>query len=201
MDRFNGNRAPYVRTIPSGECFDLINPQPEDFNFGDMAWHLAGLFRYTGGSRISVGQHCVVAARMASRFYPDHPLLPARMLIHDGVEYAYGDVASPLKQILPGYRELETYAERQLEKACDLLFIGDPLVKEVDTRMWLTERQMVYMDAACTDEELASDYTGDLLPFEVLFTELMDNFSPWSPDSAEKTWTRAFKELLPWVQW
>lgn len=200
-DRARGRRwgddeqGVYIRLLPTGQKFHLADPRPEEFNLACIANHLAGINRYTGGSRYTVGQHCVVASRMAARFYSDHALLPARMLIHDIAEFAYGDVSSPLKAILGDYRELEQKAELAIEQWCDLTFVGDELVKQIDTRMWLTERLTVF--PMLTQED---DYAGDLLPFELTLDELNDEFQPWAPEVVEHEFRIAFAQLLPWMK-
>lgn len=162
----------------------------------DIAYHLAGINRYTGGSRLSTAQHMVVGARMAERFYPDSALLPARFMIHDVTESRYGDVSSPLKALLPDYGRLEGAAELTVEQAYDLTYLGVPEVKEVDYRMWLTERLVVYPNLRRED-----DYTGPLHPFDIDDEELQELFGLWTPGFAESEYLYEFRRLLPWVKW
>lgn len=188
----------YIR-LRSGRCFNLVHPQFHANLIPDVAYHLAGINRYTGGSRFSVAQHCVVGAWMAEMFYPQVPRLAARFLVHDATEFAYGDISSPLKRLIPGYVELEERAQLAVEDAFEILFVADEEVKEIDIRMWLTERLMVYMDAECSDEELAADYIGPLEPFDLSVGEFLDHFSPWDADAAAEIYEREFHRLLPWV--
>src|ERR1044071_2835761 len=83
------NRGPYIK-VYSGRKVFLADPRPEDFSITDIAHPLAGINRYTGGSRYTVAQHCVVASRYAAMLYPEHPYLPAKMLIHDADEAFIG---------------------------------------------------------------------------------------------------------------
>jgi hypothetical protein len=186
--------GPYVR-LKSGTKFHLTNPRASDIHVSDVAYHLSGINRFTGGSRYSVAQHCVVAAEMARQWYSTggaatHHLLPARMLIHDAAEYAYGDVSSPLKSLCPDYAALIHAMDAVVERRFDCLFLDDPRVKEIDDRMWLTERLHVY------DEPFAEDINDvDLAPFPPVARW----FTPWSPREAEEEWLMALRRELPWV--
>lgn len=184
-------RNPTVR-IRTGRRVSLLHPKASDWWVPDIAWHLAGVNRYTGGSRLTVAQHSVVGALMAERYYPSHTLLPAKMMIHDAHESVYGDVSSPLKSLLPDYKRIEQNAELTIEEAFDLNFVDDPLVKEIDIRLFMTERQFVYTEGA-------DDTDGEHLePFP---TEDMSEWEWWSPRVAEEEYLCAFRRLLPWVSW
>lgn len=192
--RWAKGKEPYLRR-PNGRTFNLVNPTVDQWDIADIALHLAGLNRYTGGSRFSVAQHCVVAAKMAEVHYPDHALLPARMLIHDAAESAYGDMAAPLKQLIKGseFERAFHQAEATIEEFFDLTYLDDPLVKEVDLRMWLTEREIIHWDC---EVDISEDTNWlDLKPFP-LPDEL---FIPWDPETAESEWLLACRRLLPWA--
>lgn len=188
----NDPRGPYIR-MHSGRKFYLLDPE---FHIPDVAYHLARIHRYTGASEMSVAQHCVVASWMAQEFYPEHPVLPARMVIHDTTEHALGDVSSPLKSLLPEYKRIEMEHEAAAERFFGTLFIGDPIVKEVDDRMWLTERLAVY--GHCGD--ISEDYSGPLEPFPLDEYELASLFQPWAPNTAEHRWLTELYEQLPWMK-
>lgn len=187
------DRGPYIKTYSGRKVF-IADPRPEDFNLGDIARHLAGINRYTGASRYTVAQHCVVAARMARLFYPQYPHLAAKMLIHDADEAYYGDVNSPLKSLLPDYKRLEHNAQLAMEKFFDLNFVEDPMVKEVDYRMWLTEREILFAGRHGAQSE---DYRGALEPFTVT-DKTIGLFSEWPAEEAEAAWLEAHWSLFPW---
>lgn len=186
----------YIRTANASKFF-LDAPKASDWlEVEDIAYHLAGVYRFTGGSRISVAQHSVVAARMAHQFYPSQKQLPAKMLIHDVTESRYGDVSGPLKRLLPDYQALEHHAARTVEDAYNLLYLDDCLVKEVDFRTFLTERLVV--TPMLTKED---DFNTELEPFPLEHEEFEENYLPWSSDVAEAEWLSSFRHLLPWVVW
>jgi hypothetical protein len=182
-------RGPYVRMY-SGRQFFLTSPRVEDVHVDDIARHLAGISRYTGGTRYSVAQHCVAAARMAEIFYPEYDLLPAQMLIHDASEAYYGDVASPLKAVLPEYRALEDVAQKVIETRFDCWFTNSKAVKEVDFRMWLTER-----DYLLPNHPDGADYDGPLKPFKLDAVQ-EHYFDEWPADMAEAAWLNQYERLF-----
>lgn len=194
------DRGPYIR-VRSGKLVYLNDPQPEDFDPETIAYHLAGINRYTGGSRFTVAQHCVVASEMAKLFYPGETFLPARMLIHDADEAFYGDVSSPLKSLLGDYRYLEEKAQLAVEQRFDMLFIGDALVKECDYRMWLSEREYGVSLGGLGN----NDYRGPLVPFTgnnrtVDHEVVWDMFQQWPASVAETRYVESVRRLFPWLQ-
>ena len=191
-------RGPYIR-MHSGQKFYLKTPRDNEISIPDLAYHLAGINRYTGGSRYTVAQHCVVAAQMAQRFYPDQRYLPAKMLIHDAAEAYYSDMSSPLKALNPDYRALLQEADLAIETKFDLTFLDDPMFKVVDERMWLTERLVVYPTKPADFGEDVEGVTNE--PFELNAEELHHYFGAWGAREAEEEWLLHRHSLLPWVRW
>lgn len=188
-ERWKTDRSgPYIR-VSNGKKFYLLNPNPDQFDINFIARHAAGVIRYTGASRYSIAQHMVVASRMAALHYPHLPDLPAKMLIHDVAETVLGDVSSPLKSLLPDYRRIEIDMDRAVEEFFDVDFVGDSMVKEVDHRMWLTEKQFVF--PTYTD-----DYAGRLKPFDAVTN---GDWRYWTADEAEQEWLQTAAKLLPWM--
>lgn len=192
--------GPYIRCW-SGRKFHLKDPSPGQWYLPDVARHAAGVRRYTGATDFSIGQHMIVGAWMAERFYPEERLLAARFLVHDAPEAMYGDMSSPLKSLCPDYRRVLTDAERSFEEAVNLTWLDDPKVKEVDTRMWLTERLIVMRDAIASGVSIEEDYSGPLEPFPLTTDELYEKFTPWHPAVVRGTYISEFHRLLPWVPW
>lgn len=189
-------RGPYIR-MRSGEKVYLADPSPEQIRLADVAHHAARIRRYTGASELSIAQHMVLGAWMAARFYPEHDLLPARILIHDVGEHVLGDVSAPLKSMLPEYKALETRWDYAVEQRFGVTFIGDALVKEVDDRLWLTERLVVY---GHVEEDISEDYSGPLEPFPLDAVELEHLFGKWSDSEAEAAWLDECHDEFPGVR-
>jgi hypothetical protein len=163
-----------------------------------VAHHLAGINRFTGALRYSVAQHCVVASLMAERHYRGHPDLPKKMLIHDVAEAYYGDMSSPLKSLCLDYKRTEFRANMAVEEWAGVQFTADPLVKEIDDRMWLTESRLHFGDA------VHQDYSGPLTPFDFGESsglsaegEEITAFRAWRPEVAELRWLSRLRELFP----
>lgn len=195
------DRGPYIR-MHSGRKVYLKEPE---WYLPDIAYHAAGVHRYTGGSRLSIGQHMIVAAAMAEQFYSGDTAytdpLPARLLIHDAPEAVYGDMSSPLKRLCPDYCALLLNGERSFERWTGLTFINDPLVKEIDLRMWLTERQLVLAQAMLNGVDVSEDTDWcSLKPFPLTVDELYEKFDPWHSMIVEQAYTREFRRLLPWME-
>lgn len=90
----------------SGKRFDYDNPSPDSIDIDDIAYALSNLCRFTGHVRFfSVAEHSVlVAGRVA-------PELRLAALLHDASEAYLGDIASPLKYLLPDYKRIEARVE------------------------------------------------------------------------------------------
>lgn len=180
----------------SGEKVYLLDPSPSQLRLTDIVHHAARVNRYTGADTYSIGQHMVIGARLAERFYPGHDLLPARFLVHDVAETVLNDMSAPLKSVMKEYKSLETRWDYAVEQKFGVSFIGDALVKEVDDRMWLTERLAVYGDAMLDGVDISEDYDGPLEPFELDDDEFVEMFYPWSPDRTEEEYETELARLV-----
>ena len=86
------------KRLHSGVTVDLAHPDPRLINLGDLAFALAGIYRWTGTSRYTVAQHCVHVHELDGRPWA---------LLHDAEEAFVGDVCKGLKKLLgPKYRNL-----------------------------------------------------------------------------------------------
>lgn len=124
----------YIETV-SGKKFYFLNPQPNDFRIYDIAHALSMNCRYTGHCEqfYSVAEHSWHMARMAP---PEHKLA---CLLHDASEAYITDIASPIKQHLPDYQQMEDLILSRLFSAYDLEYPLHPLVKHLDLTMLSTE--------------------------------------------------------------
>lgn len=87
----------------SGRQFDLVAPTAAMISPHDIAHALANLCRFNGHTRehYSVAQHSLIVCDLV----PKKDQLAA--LIHDAAEAYLGDMTSPLKALMPAYREAE----------------------------------------------------------------------------------------------
>lgn len=91
------NIGPWIPTA-SGRRIDLLNPNPADVHWPDVADSLARLCRFTGNLRpglfYSVAQHSDLVRGLTP------PPWRLYALLHDAHEFAIGDMSSPLKVAL-----------------------------------------------------------------------------------------------------
>ncbi|BAV81084.1 putative helicase [Vibrio phage CKB-S1] len=157
--------------LHGGVEFDLLGDK-FDLPLKTIAYHLSHINRFTGGvGQYSVAQHSV----MVSRMLPDH--LKMAGLMHDATEAALGDVAAPLKRLLPDYQAIENRLQDALDKRFHIQ-TRHRQVKEADMRMLATE---------------ARDFK---LPFDV--PGYQPSGSPikvWSPRIAEMQFLDTFHAL------
>lgn len=93
---------PWIETA-SGIKFEFLNPKPEMISIEDIAHALAHQCRFNGhvSKFYSVAEHSVECSSLV----PDRYKLQA--LLHDASEAYITDIASPVKQYLSNYKELE----------------------------------------------------------------------------------------------
>lgn len=112
----------YIQTR-SGLGFDFRSATRHDVRLSDIAHALARLNRFTGHTLhpYSVAQHSVWCAREAADRAFD--IQTQRWcLMHDAAEAYVGDVASPLKALLPQYSAIE---DRVLRLVRDRFHLGE----------------------------------------------------------------------------
>ena len=169
----------------SGVYVNFVNPVVDSIRIFDIAHGLSNECRYAGQCRefYSVGQHCV----LASYFVPN--ALAWEALFHDSSEAYLKDLPTWLKQLLPGYKEIEHRFETVIRQKFGLS--TDPVVwernkkiiKEVDYKLLATEkRDLLPVDGECWE------YLRDVSPMPF-------NITPWSPKEAEKRFLDRYEEL------
>ncbi len=121
----------------SGRKFDYLNPKPEQIHLLDIAAGLASESRFSGQTRsfYSVAQHSVQVSWVVSRE------LAIQGLLHDAAEAYCKDIPSPLKALLPDYKEIEHRVQAAINKRFGLPETINESVKEADLIMLATERR------------------------------------------------------------
>lgn len=150
---------PYIHTS-SGRRIYVRHPYLNDsLHLADFAHSLARIARYNGHAahRYSVASHCLMVSDLVPLEYR------AAGLGHDAVEAVLGDVTSPLKSLIPAYRELQDAWEDGLERRWGIALHG-PEVKIADRLAYTIERRDLMLASVGDEPWPSSDYLVDVLP-------------------------------------
>ena len=166
--------------LASGNYFDFLAPEQSTFTINDIAHGLAHICRFGGQcSRFySVAQHSVIA----SKEVPGPDAYAA--LMHDAAEAFVGDMAKPLKDLCPEYREVEKRVEAAVFHRFHVQMPLPPSVKEIDTVMLATEQRELMRNR---DDW---NYTRGRQPLDI-------NIPPMTPAMAKNAFLVRFAEVAP----
>lgn len=162
-----------------GQYFDFSAPERSVFGVAEIAHALAHICRFTGhcSQFYSVAQHAVLASYVVQ---PEHAYAA---LHHDDAEAFIGDVAKPLKLLLPDYQAIEARVEAAVLERMGILLPLHPSIKWADKVMLATEQR----DLMPKIEEPWACLQGvEPLDFQI---------KPWTPELAENAFLRRHREL------
>lgn len=129
--------SPVIETY-SGHMFPLLNPTVKDVFIKDISHALSKLCRFTGHTSkfYSVAEHSWHCANVLQ----DQPReVQLAALLHDASEAYCADISSPLKSILPNYKEIEDRIASVIFKKYNLEYPFSSLIKYADLTMLNTE--------------------------------------------------------------
>lgn len=165
--------------LSNGAYFDFLDPEKPTYGIKEVAHALSHLCRFTGhcSSFYSVAQHSVLVSTIVPRKFA------LAGLLHDAAEAFLGDVAKPLKVLLPDYRRLEARIEAAVLRRFGVEGL-DPCIKQADLILLATERR-------------------DLMPhcgtnvWTVLdgIKPMADRIIPWNSTLANAAFIQRFREL------
>lgn len=128
----------------TGRRFFPLDLRAEDLDIEDIGHALGLLCRYNGHTSrfYSVAEHSVLMVEHAFAHGVGRSTLRT-ILMHDAAEAYVGDCAYAVKQVIPGFKELEAKVEKVLAEKfyLDQSFDTKKAVKELDRRIVLNERR------------------------------------------------------------
>lgn len=165
-----------------GHEFDVVNPENSVICIEDIAHALALQARFNGHTYAfySVAQHSCLVTDNCNDEYSKIALL------HDAPEAYLGDIPSPIKQLLGGYKELELRVSRALSHHFDLDLVHIPKeVKEADKKVLAWEQR-----------DLMNEKSRSWWPQQYCdFVATKRRIIPWNPENAEQTFLKIWNYL------
>lgn len=157
MDESRQIMQPIITTF-RGQHVNILYPHPESFTISDIAHALSLLCRFTGHVQhfYSVAQHSIAVSHLV----PEELALTG--LLHDASEAFLGDVSSPLKRLLPDYKQLEAGMEQVIAVKFGTTYPMPDAVKQADLIMLATERR----DLLAPDDDAVWEIIQDIKPRE-----------------------------------
>lgn len=174
-----GRKGDWMPTF-SGGIFWLLDPHADEVAIEDVAHALSLICRYNGHITgfYSVAQHCVLVSEHCRPAYALYGLL------HDAAEAYTGDIITPLKRLLPNYKDIE---EKILAAVCKRFSIRQTKKMKTEVKYW--------------DNVLLATEVRDLIPYKYLNwkieTEPLESsvFPLWTPEVAEQRFLARFNKL------
>lgn len=169
-----------------GEKFSLAKPvfKPEV-----IAHSLGMCVRFNGHVRYfySVAEHCALVSMLMARYYGGDPF---EGLMHDGLESILSDVPSPIKRLLPDYKEIDDHLDRQLRKQFGLPEKKSPECKRADRVALFIEAHYLIPSGGANYQ----DPNGDREEALKIINETGLKISCLPPDVASKLWLTIFEK-------
>lgn len=121
----------------TGKSFDLLKPEPTMVCLRDIAHALGSICRFTGHTAIpySVARHSLNVAELVP---PEYRL---EALLHDAHEAYVGDMATPMKWLVPDFRHVENRVWAAVAAHFRIPESLPACVKHADRVMLMTERR------------------------------------------------------------
>ncbi len=183
----------YVTTYSGVKVFPF-NASTDSITIEDIAHHLSQLNRWLGGTvyPYSVAQHPINVALTIKRWYELDPIdsiqlktVVLQALMHDATEAYCNDVATPIKNNLPDYKELENNLWEVISEKFYLPSKWFPKVAEADS--YLAQLEAVNLLQKIPD-------WVQLNASELLYGQGNLDFSYWGHDRAKQEFLAMFEQ-------
>lgn len=164
----------------AGRYFDFLAPERSVIGIDEIAHALSHICRFTGHTRefYSVAEHSV----HVSRLVPPGDALAG--LLHDAAEAFIGDVAKPLKLLLPDYAAIEARVEAAVLSRFGLDPALPASVKVADQDMLRVEQR----------QAMGRFYLDHLPSFDNPQAKLV-RLEFWEPAEARMMFLQRFEEV------
>jgi uncharacterized protein len=132
----------------TGKKFYPLEPNPNDVDIRDIAHALSNMCRWGGHVMrfYSVAQHSVILADYALNQGNNTTMVASAallMLLHDASEAYFADICRPVKELLPGIKEIEHNLDKCIASVFGLQWPWPDFVKELDTQILEDERSQL----------------------------------------------------------
>lgn len=127
---------------------NFANPQNSDIHIDDIIHHLSMIPRFGGklDMHYSVLDHSVYVGMIAKTFMNVDDETGFAALMHDAQEAYLGDLPTPLKNLLPDYKKIETAFELAIQEKFKIRITPKikELVKAADLLALKAEKQALF---------------------------------------------------------
>ena len=174
----------------SGRAWPILNPQPSDVDWLDMAMSLAAQVRFTGHCDpwYSVAEHC---CRVHDAIYEFSSTVRLYALLHDAHEVVIGDQSSPYKAAMRYLGASEAYDTiRRAQDQAIFIAAGLPVPIPVTIAQRVEDADRVLLATEVRD--LMAPPPRPWLP---LPDPLHEKIEPWSPRRAANEWIYRLRKL------
>ena len=180
---------PWIQTH-TGKKFHFVSGPVTEVDIQDIATALSRVPRWAGHTTkfYSAAQHCVNTSLLVRERGGDN-LEQKKAELHDAQEAYMCDLPSPLKRMIPRYKEIENKVWSKISRA----LLGkvhdiDGLVKECDITMLITEARDLFSFPPIDDWVAKCNRNNGNPPWEKTIV-------PCGPEKAKKLFLERWEEL------
>lgn len=188
--------SPWEMETRSGRIVNLLEPKGESIDAGDIAFALAGIFRFTGHTRLTVAQHSVHVSKAIGLSIEGQRW----GILHDAHEAYVGDCSRPYQEAM------RRFAKNSRDSTTFYQWVRVDLDDAIQSRFRVTPSEQDRRDVKLADLSAVRDEGRWLFPSagrnwpscwgteETPKIVLWDGVV-WSPEEAEKRFLERIQEL------